>query len=263
MDCQYPCGFYGKTNAYYGTVEQQGRLTLHLHMLIWITGSLSPQQISDKIMNPISDFQRVLVHYLEECQQGELSTGSVESVKCKLNDKEVHYSYQNPTETLSSSPPQQCNQSTASACRCQTCQTYKDWENSYLEETDDILLRTNVHVCTGSSTKQSTASSDFQPKIDCRSNKLGVCKACFPHATYPLTFVDNDTGYLHLKKGESMMNTFSCLLTYLYRCNTDVTSLLSGTAVKAVVAYISDYISKSPLKLMLCLIPFKVYFSET
>ena len=56
------------------------------------------------------------------------------------------------------------------------------------------------------------------------------------------------TGYLNLKKGEPMMNTFTYLLTYLFRCNTDVTSLLSGTAVKAVVAYISDYISKTPLK---------------
>ena len=44
------------------------------------------------------------------------------------------------------------------------------------------------------------------------------------------------------------MNTFTTLVSYLFRCNTDVTSLLSGTAVKAVVAYISDYISKTPLK---------------
>ena len=29
-------GLYGDTNGYYGTVEQQGCLTLHLHMLIWI-----------------------------------------------------------------------------------------------------------------------------------------------------------------------------------------------------------------------------------
>ncbi|THU83627.1 hypothetical protein K435DRAFT_689223 [Dendrothele bispora CBS 962.96] len=33
-------------------------------------------------------------------------------------------------------------------------------------------------------------------------------------------------------------------MTYLLRCNTDVTSLLSGTAIKAVVAYVSDYITK-------------------
>ena len=35
-------GFYGPTCGYYGTVEQQGRLTLHIHMLLWITGNLKP-----------------------------------------------------------------------------------------------------------------------------------------------------------------------------------------------------------------------------
>ena len=29
-------GVYGNTSAYYGTVEQQGCLTLHLHLLLWI-----------------------------------------------------------------------------------------------------------------------------------------------------------------------------------------------------------------------------------
>jgi hypothetical protein len=29
-------GLYGETSGYYRTVEQQGRLTLHLHMLLWI-----------------------------------------------------------------------------------------------------------------------------------------------------------------------------------------------------------------------------------
>jgi len=33
------------------------------------------------------------------------------------------------------------------------------------------------------------------------------------------------------------------------RCNTDVTSLLSGTSIKAVVAYISDYVTKASLKI--------------
>ena len=27
-------GVYGNTSAYYGTVEQQGHLTLHLHLLL-------------------------------------------------------------------------------------------------------------------------------------------------------------------------------------------------------------------------------------
>ena len=45
-----------------------------------------------------------------------------------------------------------------------------------------------------------------------------------------------------------MLNTFTPIITYLFRCNTDVTSLSSGTAIKAVVIYVSDYITKSSLK---------------
>ena len=38
------------------------------------------------------------------------------------------------------------------------------------------------------------------------------------------------------------------VVTFLLRCNSDVTSLLSGTAIKAIVAYISDYVTKPGLK---------------
>lgn len=39
------------------------------------------------------------------------------------------------------------------------------------------------------------------------------------------------------------------MVSYLLRCNTDVTCLLSGMQVKAVVAYVTDYITKSSLKM--------------
>jgi hypothetical protein len=47
-------------------------LTLHLHMLLWIMSSLSPQEIRDKIMDPNSDFQKEMVEYLEGVHVGEL-----------------------------------------------------------------------------------------------------------------------------------------------------------------------------------------------
>ena len=37
-------------------------------------------------------------------------------------------------------------------------------------------------------------------------------------------------------------------MSYILRCNHDVTSLLSDTAIKSVVAYVVDYIIKTPLK---------------
>ena len=74
---------YGDTSTYYGTVEQQGRLTLHLHMLLWIRGALTPHEIQDQIMDPESDFQKKLVEYLESVHMGEFITGNSEDVKKK------------------------------------------------------------------------------------------------------------------------------------------------------------------------------------
>jgi hypothetical protein len=51
-----------------------------------------------------------------------------------------------------------------------------------------------------------------------------------------------------MKKAEPWLNIFTPLVTYLLRCNTDVTSLASGTAIKAVIMYMSDYITKMTLK---------------
>ena len=57
-------GLYGDTAGYYGTVEPQGRLTLHLHMLLWIKGCLTPQEIRDCIMDENSNFMKKIVEEL-------------------------------------------------------------------------------------------------------------------------------------------------------------------------------------------------------
>ena len=77
-------GVFGPTNAYYGTVEQQGRLTLHLNLLLWIKGAFSPQEIRDKIMDSSSDFKKKLVEYLESVHIGEFLTGTKKEVEDKL-----------------------------------------------------------------------------------------------------------------------------------------------------------------------------------
>ncbi|KAF5379241.1 hypothetical protein D9615_006090 [Tricholomella constricta] len=74
-------GLYGETSAYYGTVEQQGRLTLHLHLLLWIRNGLTPDEARKAIMDPTSPFQRELVQYLEAVHQGEFTTGTLDEVR--------------------------------------------------------------------------------------------------------------------------------------------------------------------------------------
>ncbi|KAJ7652239.1 hypothetical protein B0H17DRAFT_1147456 [Mycena rosella] len=85
----------------------------------------------------------------------------------------------------------------------------KNWWTEYEETVDDLILRSNVHSC----------------------------------------MVDPEDGVIRMKKREAMINCISPGLTYCLRCNTDVTSLLSGTSIKAVVAYISDYVIKASLKI--------------
>ena len=50
------------------------------------------------------------------------------------------------------------------------------------------------------------------------------------------------------KKKEPWINNFSSIISYLFHCNTDVTSLRSGTAIKGTLLYVSDYITKMTLK---------------
>src|ERR1700678_3121888 len=80
----------------------------------------------------------------------------------------------------------------------------------------------------------------------CMDNKWKKCKARFPRPTFLKTIIDE--GAICMKKIEAWLNTFTPLVTYAFRCNTDVTSLSSGTAIKGVVLYVSDYITKSTLK---------------
>ena len=233
---QQHSGLYGDTSAYYGTVEQQGRLTLHLHLLLWIAGSLTPQEIRDKIMDINSDFQKKMVEYLESLCVGEFLTGSKIDVSEKMGDASKLSDYQEPTLTLPDPPPSPCGDD-CKACSCdEQCAL---WWKRFPDTTDDILMRSNQHVHKFDSNGNN---------ISYCTNAKGECKRRFPRDTFEQTMVEPKTGALNLKKGEAWMNTVTPLLTYLLRCNSDVTSLLSGTAIKAVVAYVSDYITKPGLK---------------
>ncbi|KAF5336784.1 hypothetical protein D9758_017713 [Tetrapyrgos nigripes] len=106
-------GLYGKTEAYYGTVEQQGRLTLHLHLLLWIKSSLSPQEIRDRILKHDSDFIKSLISYLESCYVGEFDTGTSASINEQIILNKTKPDYKDPTLTMPTPPP-------VAVCSCST-----------------------------------------------------------------------------------------------------------------------------------------------
>ncbi|KAF8176663.1 hypothetical protein K438DRAFT_1607297, partial [Mycena galopus ATCC 62051] len=264
-------GLYGHTNAFYGTVEQQGRLTLHLHMLIWVMNAFSPQEIRDRIMKPDSVFQRKIIDYLESAHQGEFINGSMQDVKQSVRfdsrptpeelDLQRTASYTPPILTMPSVPPPLCISKHADI-PCQQCKELESWWRKYEDDIDDVWLRTNTHTCKQSrgdaieaarqkdwrklSPDKHQRTKVYWERRGCLSKK-GVCKARFPRDVFESTTVDS-TGHINIKHQEPYLNTMSRVVTHYSRCNTDVTSLLSGTAVKAVVSYVSDYVSKIGLK---------------
>ncbi|KAJ6506044.1 hypothetical protein DFH09DRAFT_943410, partial [Mycena vulgaris] len=260
-------GLFGHTNAYYGTVEQQGRLTLHLHLLLWIDNSLSPQEIRDRVMDPTSSFRHKLIRYLESCHQAEFINGSLMDIQQNVPldlkaERKMHGTpaYIPPTHTLPECPPRLCKHSSCSGL-CSLCRKFTEWWDKFTHETDDLLLRSNLHdhfysIEDEQAAEQKKDWRGIKPKMKASKrirekhgclSKDNVCKARFPRTVIPSTVVSED-GHVSMRHIEPMMNTVNPILTYFSRCNTDVTSLLSGTSVKAVVSYVSDYVSKISLK---------------
>jgi hypothetical protein len=147
-------GLFGDTAGYYGTVEQQGRLTLHLHLLVWIRGSLSPQEIRQRMISEDSTFQKAMVQYLEGCHAGEFSNGTMEDWQKRSSE----YSGPDPATELPDAPHHVRPENSRDESRRETTAGDADgdedpatskrrWWAAFHEITDMILFRSNRHSC--------------------------------------------------------------------------------------------------------------------
>jgi hypothetical protein len=118
-------GLYGDTSAYYGTVEQQGRLTLHLHMLLWIKGGLRPEEIRKRLLDSNSDFRKKMINWLESVHTGDFQTGSFDDVAERVTQKSKDKSYKDPTQMLPKAPQNNLDNS---------C-----WNKHFKEDVDELL----------------------------------------------------------------------------------------------------------------------------
>lgn len=210
-------GLFGKTETYYGTVESQGRLTLHLHLLLWISGSLSPQEIQDKIVND-PEFRDELVAYLEDCHQGGYSVSDAE----KIAELIATEKYGNTTEQLAKHPAQSDHDNV------------DEWWNEMCIVTDCVVHASNRH-------------NSGHTKGCIRGGSRPYCKARFPRELVEMTKADVSNGEVTMKHTDKWLNTYNVVLSFLLRGNSDVTCLLSGTQIRAVVVYVTDYITKGSL----------------
>ncbi|KZT18400.1 hypothetical protein NEOLEDRAFT_1050564, partial [Neolentinus lepideus HHB14362 ss-1] len=195
--------------------------------LLWIASALSPQEIWERVLDESSTFRAEILAYLDGCHQGQFSTGPLHDIgariKMQKEDDLKSSTWVDPITSLPIPPPETGGED-----------ALNDWFKQVCSITDEIIYVSNCH--------------DSAHGKGCVRGKPPYCRARYPRTFEPITYVDVETGAIRFKKCEIWINTFTVVVSYILRCNTDVTCLLSGTQVKAVVAYVTDYITKSSLK---------------
>ncbi|PPQ72163.1 hypothetical protein CVT24_002414 [Panaeolus cyanescens] len=182
-------GLFGKPSAYYGTVEQQGRLTLHLHFLLWIEGSPSPQTIRDRLLDD-DEFQLKLVEYLESCQ--------VEKHLASMEDDS------DPTLTMPSPPPDtECDD--IENCDCNDCIAVHSW-----------CFAKKDNRRSSKQTKSDNPTPKVHPTGKGCLTENGHCTARFPREKFLKSKIHPKTGHVSLKKKEPMMNSITPVITKGY-----------------------------------------------
>jgi hypothetical protein len=76
LKCMVDKGVLGPVKAYFGTVENQGRGSLHLHILMWLDHDLTPSQLKESVQN--EEFRKGLLDYLEDIIKQDLSSFAVD-----------------------------------------------------------------------------------------------------------------------------------------------------------------------------------------
>ncbi|THG93269.1 hypothetical protein EW026_g7927 [Hermanssonia centrifuga] len=198
-------GIFGKVSAYFGTVEAQGRGTLHLHMLIWLKNAPSSDELLELLKSEVfRDKMRAFIKANVRAYCPGLE--SAESVKAIRSDQAVGFTRPpNPDST-----------------------TYAD----EVKTRELALARTlQVHTCQ----MRQCLQFDKQGKL--------VCKRKAPWATANEDFVD-ESGQWGAKRLYAYVNGWNPSILLYARCNNDCKLLTNGRDTKNLSYYVTSYAAK-------------------
>ncbi|KAF8064259.1 hypothetical protein FPV67DRAFT_1401280, partial [Lyophyllum atratum] len=209
-------GILGLVKAYYGCVEAQGRGTLHCHMLIWVEGGLNPNEIKKRVLEDKDmDFQRRLLDFIDD---------SISN--CIPEDPD-------PSLKVPSTKYHPCT-----VRGVDLDLTGAAFETARQKDIHHLAKQCQSHKHTGTCYKYWRGPPEPQ---ECRFD-LDEENTC------PESSIDPDTGELNLRCLDGMVNNFNETILETMRCNMDIKFIGSGASAKAVMYYITDYITKSELK---------------
>jgi hypothetical protein len=207
-------GILGLVKGYYGCVEAQGRGTLHCHMLIWIDGAKDPQEIRDRVIRDgDTDFRDRLLAFLDDTIL-------------------THVPLPPPVET-----DVNCLSDSHHPCAVRMHRDSTDAEIA--KDLSSLVGKCQVHSHSDSCFIYWKGYPD--PK-ECRFE-------LDPDHHHPKTSMDMETGELQMRVTDGMVNNFCETIMRAVRCNMDIKFIGSGVSAKAILYYITDYITKPQLKM--------------
>lgn len=198
-------GVFGRVAAYFGTVESQGRGTLHLHLLVWLKNVPSPDEIT-ALLRTDAFRERVAAFIRANFRAYVPGLESAESVGKIPHNNEVSYSRPpNPDGT--------------------------DYDAEILRSELSLARMEQVHTC--------------KPRrclVYDRQNQL-VCKRRAPFQVSDDDFVTK-TSLCGPKRLYGYINAWVPSILINARCNNDGKFLTSGAETKNITFYVTSYAAK-------------------
>ncbi|KII93844.1 hypothetical protein PLICRDRAFT_99331, partial [Plicaturopsis crispa FD-325 SS-3] len=219
-------GLFGKCEAYYGTVEAQGKGTLHLHLLLWLRGHPSPQGLRDR-MESSDEYKEAMFNWLESIIKCELMTDHT------VVEEPNGESLPRPAKGKRTDDPHPGSISHPVA-RC----TSGDFEECYIDFVDSLVKSYNWHV------HGSTCWKYLKNGPPLASSQDSHCRMRMNGSTNRYTRLDDATHSIILRRLHPRIAAYNDVVIFLMQCNVDVKFIGSGEAAKALLYYITDYITK-------------------
>ncbi|KAF5334184.1 hypothetical protein D9611_014514 [Ephemerocybe angulata] len=219
-------GIFGHCEAYYGTVETQGRGTLHCHMLIWLKDHLSPELLADALKTS-TEYGNALKIWIDSIMcSGFVGSSSFQNSQ-PFNDVEDKRPPRDPHPASAKEP----NVSELG---------WPEFKREMHDHVDELLTRFNWHRHSGSCWKYLKPGEARIPE-NCRFGMDGT--------TIEKTEINKEEGTLTIKRTHPKMTHYNPIITFLMKCNTDIKFIGSGAEANAFMYYVTDYITKAPLSM--------------
>ncbi len=229
-------GLFGKCTAYYGMVEAQGRGALHCHMLIWLEGHLPPQKLRDALMGSES-YRSKMFDWLESV------------IKCELpGTKEVVVEDPGKPEPCPRRHLDSDNSGTPHPGVIPAPSVHAFQDEGMFRDAFDTFVKDVVEVYNWhehNSTCFKYVPNGTIPKDNMRKDAL--CRMRIDGHTRATTALEADTGAILQRRLHPRIASYNDVVVFLMRCNMDIKFIGSGEGAKALLYYVTDYITKSSL----------------